>query len=270
MRKVLSILMVGAVLALLIGAMPPIGLASDSLFDLRCPDPQPCEECSELNGCEHIVFDDGAWIGPWYFFCEDCVYEQVIVRYPMGHCADPPCPTYCEPYDCNLHYDMVDIRGLGTNTVSIHGIGWPVCSMDVFSEPNPPGNCSGYKCDGTMCIKGESPSPTITGNRNFEEAFIKASNDCFFFDSNGCDGCYCIDGIGTTRLQAWRMAPESPDCRDISHLEGILEGYTGIPEFDPWAIPWVAQPPKIPPILIPVPGLPAPNPIETPPVSLVR
>ena len=115
------------------------------------------------------------------------------------------------------------------------------------------------------------------------QVVVKAGANCFTATSDGLihNGCYLVSGIGTDTVTVTRVGTPSPDCQEISHLEGNLGEVpptdtpppptptnTEIPPTPtPTDIPPTATPPCVDCDFTPTPPAPTVTPTNPPPTA---
>jgi len=65
---------------------------------------------------------------------------------------------------------------------------------------------------------------------NICRAEIKAGQDLFNFYEDGCNGCYCVEGINTNTVTVWETFERNSlqcNCKDMSHVS-FFTSPTGI------------------------------------------
>lgn len=137
----------------------------------------------------------------------------------------------------------------------------------TFALPEQPlqgkGNCGDWDHKtGSAPFKWDAPSGYI-----IDKVIIKAGTNCFVFKSNGSDGCYKVNGIGTGSAKASRVGEPSPECKEISHVEFYIDEKEEPPTDTPIPPPTTAAPPTETETTEPTPTETLPLPTDTPPVG---
>ena len=69
-------------------------------------------------------------------------------------------------------------------------------------------------------IADETTEVSFTSGSIICRAEVKAGQDLFNFYKDGCDSCYCVEGINTHVVKVWETFERDclPKCKDMSHV----------------------------------------------------
>ncbi len=108
------------------------------------------------------------------------------------------------------------------------------------------GHCAS---DSETVTKDESSPYTQTApnGKIFTKIYVKAGPNCFSSSNNGTlnNGCYLVNGIGTTTSTVSKVGNDGPNCKDISHVEFVYSSSSPTPT--PTLIPSSTPTPTITP-----------------------
>lgn len=96
-----------------------------------------------------------------------------------------------------------------------------------FESPGEPVSAQGTgNCDIGWVFKANAPNQqgvfVYNGPDTILKVFIKSGQNCIPFSfppSRQTDGCYQVNGLGTSLVTVFKIGPDSPQCQDISHVE---------------------------------------------------
>jgi hypothetical protein len=94
-------------------------------------------------------------------------------------------------------------------------------------------------CDMGWVEKANSPNNQgvflYNGQETIIKVFIKSGQECIPFTyppSRQNDGCYQVNGLGTSFVTVFKIGPDTPECQDVSHVEfyaGVVPTETNTP-----------------------------------------
>lgn len=74
-------------------------------------------------------------------------------------------------------------------------------------------------CNSGWTAKDEDAPYKYDGSEIITKVIVKSGLGCFVFLRDGSNGCYTINGLGTTSVTARLAGTEGPSCQAISHVE---------------------------------------------------